>query len=304
MRRGGQRASRRSTSSRATSNGGSNTVRVNGSATQPLNRVQLELPVDQISTSLVTLEVVADSLKFIVECVSGRGAHALPARDCMLCASGQRINSARLSGQQTAERRSQSNASYVQLVSARVCSQDGAVCDSAAALNSVMLVTIVGKNIGGIAASYTVSVGNCTYPAQIVPAQSLSLAPDQEESLVFQVRLHARDSSTKICIALRSSASARSRHHYDSVEQCIHVPPPGDPEDELFFLLKDLECHDLIPVIISYWSVWRSAAWVVPDILTRRSRRPACIADLPDRARRLQGCVLHRGHARLAGRAD
>lgn len=76
----------------------------------------------------------------------------------------------------------------MQLVSARVCSQDGTVCDSAAALNSVMLVTVICKNIGVIAASYTVSIGNCTYPAQTVPAQSLSLAANDEKSLVFQVR--------------------------------------------------------------------------------------------------------------------
>ena len=62
------------------------------------------------------------------------------------------------------------------------------MCDSAAALNSVVLVTMVCKNVGLLAASYTVTLGNCTYPAQTVPAQSLSLEPAATDSLVFQVR--------------------------------------------------------------------------------------------------------------------
>lgn len=45
--------------------GGSNTLRINGSAEQAMDRVQLELPVDQISTSIITLEVVADSFTFV-----------------------------------------------------------------------------------------------------------------------------------------------------------------------------------------------------------------------------------------------
>lgn len=52
-------------------NGGTQGIRVNGSASQPLNRVQLELPVDSISTSLMTLEVAADSLSFIVNSSPG-----------------------------------------------------------------------------------------------------------------------------------------------------------------------------------------------------------------------------------------
>lgn len=52
--------------------GGVNTLRVNGSAEVSAQRVQLELPVDQITTSLVTLEVVADSLKFIVNSSPGK----------------------------------------------------------------------------------------------------------------------------------------------------------------------------------------------------------------------------------------
>jgi Male gamete fusion factor len=74
-------------------NGGSNTVRVNSSATQSLNRVQLELPVDQISTSLMTLEVAADSLRFVQNSSPGKvrrmctnfacGVQAEPC-DCMV----------------------------------------------------------------------------------------------------------------------------------------------------------------------------------------------------------------------------
>ena len=45
--------------------GGESSLRVNGSAERNLDRVRLELPVDQISTSLVTLEVAADSLRFV-----------------------------------------------------------------------------------------------------------------------------------------------------------------------------------------------------------------------------------------------
>jgi hypothetical protein len=45
--------------------GGTNTLRVNGSAEQAMDRVQLELPVDQISTSIITLEVIADSFTFV-----------------------------------------------------------------------------------------------------------------------------------------------------------------------------------------------------------------------------------------------
>lgn len=73
-------------------------------------------------------------------------------------------------------------------MSARVCNLDGTVCDVAVALNSALLVTIVGKNIGAIAASYTLTLGNCSYPSQPVPAQSLSLAPDAEQALVFEAR--------------------------------------------------------------------------------------------------------------------
>jgi hypothetical protein len=156
-----------------------------------MNRVQLELPVDQISISLMTLEVVADSLKFVVNaspgevrthgCFEGAGSSLQQAFSSRACRAAQ---AAGLIVRQSWSDR----AECVQLVSARVCSQNGTVCDSAAALNSVVLVNIIGKNIGFIAASYTISVDNCTYPAQIVPAQSLSLAASEEKTLIFQVR--------------------------------------------------------------------------------------------------------------------
>jgi hypothetical protein len=78
-------------------------------------------------------------------------------------------------------------ACMMQLVDARVCSLDGRVCDSVAALNSAALVAVVAKNSGAIPSRYTVSVGNCSYPTQPAPAQTLSLAPLQETKLVFQV---------------------------------------------------------------------------------------------------------------------
>lgn len=80
---------------------------------------------------------------------------------------------------------------HMQVVSARVCNQDGTVCDVAAALNSVVLVQVVAKNIGAIAADYTMGLGNCSYPAQPVPAQALALEALQEQPLVFQMYLTA-----------------------------------------------------------------------------------------------------------------
>ena len=77
----------------------------------------------------------------------------------------------------------------VQIVEARVCSLNGKVCDSVAALNSAALVRVTSKNVGAIAADYTLTLSNCSYPAQPVPAQSLALAPEETEELTFEARL-------------------------------------------------------------------------------------------------------------------
>lgn len=75
----------------------------------------------------------------------------------------------------------------MQIVEARVCSRNGEVCDSVAALNSAALVRVACKNAGAIAADYTLTLSNCTYPAQPVPAQSVALAPAETKELTFQV---------------------------------------------------------------------------------------------------------------------
>lgn len=59
--------------------GGASSIRINGTAQRSLDRVRLELPVDQISTSIVTLEVAADSLRFIENSSPGEVRLALPA---------------------------------------------------------------------------------------------------------------------------------------------------------------------------------------------------------------------------------
>jgi hypothetical protein len=57
--------------------GSTNTLFVNSSATRSMDRVQLKLPVDQVSTSIVTLEVAADSLKFIENSAPGKVCFSL-----------------------------------------------------------------------------------------------------------------------------------------------------------------------------------------------------------------------------------
>jgi Male gamete fusion factor len=180
-------------------NGGTNTVRIN--ASQALNRVQLELPVDQISTSLMTLEVAADSLRFVVNASPGKARARPPV--CLRallwyckrgqCASSVRNDSGGLGVHEhlhtcCSHAPGESCAALVQILSARVCNQNGTVCDTAAALNSVVLVAVVAQNVGAIDADYTATLGNCTYATQQVPAQSLSLAAGAQDSVVFQVR--------------------------------------------------------------------------------------------------------------------
>ena len=75
----------------------------------------------------------------------------------------------------------------MQIVEVRVCSENGEVCDTVAALNSAALVRVTSRNAGAIAADYTLTLSNCTYPAQPVPAQSVALAPDETKQVTFQV---------------------------------------------------------------------------------------------------------------------
>jgi hypothetical protein len=56
------------------------------------------------------------------------------------------------------------------------------------ALNSAALVTVKVKNVGVISASFTATLGNCSYPASPVPAQSLSMQANQEKDVIFEVR--------------------------------------------------------------------------------------------------------------------
>lgn len=119
---------------------------------------------------------------------------------------------------------------HAQIVSARMCSANDAVCDSAAALNSAALikvrcvrasefvahlftdwgasdacrvharpgqgarrarhrrhVQVDVQNTGAISADFTVTVGECSYPATEVPAQSLALRADEVRRIVFQI---------------------------------------------------------------------------------------------------------------------
>lgn len=67
--------------------GGSNTLHLNSSATRSMDRVQLMLPVDQVSTSIVTLEVAADALKYIENSAPGQVCALLRLRNVQLACS-------------------------------------------------------------------------------------------------------------------------------------------------------------------------------------------------------------------------
>ena len=74
-----------------------------------------------------------------------------------------------------------------QILSAQVCNSAKTVCDSVAALNSASRAMIEVKNVGFLAASYTTTLDNCTYPIIPVAAQSLSLASNETAEVRFEV---------------------------------------------------------------------------------------------------------------------
>lgn len=94
----------------------------------------------------------------------------------------------------------------MQVVSARVCNAAGTVCDSVAALNSAALVTLVVRNTGAVPASYTVSFGLCSHPAQPVPAQALAIDAGETAQTVFEVWTTA---AVSVAWALCASPVAR-----------------------------------------------------------------------------------------------
>eukprot|EP00892_Ulva_mutabilis_P000250 jgi/Ulvmu1/10225/UM060_0025.1 len=78
------------------------------------------------------------------------------------------------------------NAAPGKIVSGRVCNAAGTVCDSVAALNSGALVMLVVLNTGAVAASYTVSFGVCSHPAQPVPAQTVAIDAGDSARITFE----------------------------------------------------------------------------------------------------------------------
>lgn len=167
--------------------------------------MKIQYPVPAISSSLLTLEVAADSLKFI--------QNYSPGKVCISAMTGGTYEGILLAVQYKAAQNSQSTfacsaellascqptflftsasgdcSGVLQILSAQVCNSARTVCDSVAALNSASMAMIEVKNTGTLTASYITTLDNCTYPTIPVAAQSLSLAAKETASIWFEVLL-------------------------------------------------------------------------------------------------------------------
>jgi hypothetical protein len=77
----------------------------------------------------------------------------------------------------------------LQILATQVCDFDRIVCNSQAALNSTSKAVIQIQNTGTERASFSTSLGGCSYPVVPVSAQNIILSANGTGEVVFEVSL-------------------------------------------------------------------------------------------------------------------
>lgn len=73
-----------------------------------------------------------------------------------------------------------------QILSSKLCNSDQMICDAIAALNETSKAVVEVRNTGVVTATFTATLGSCTYP-NIAVSQSFSLLPDETSERVLEV---------------------------------------------------------------------------------------------------------------------
>lgn len=75
----------------------------------------------------------------------------------------------------------------LQIMTSEVCNSAQTLCNSIAAIFRPSKAVVEVKNNATDTSSYTVSVGSCTHPLVAIPSQTISLAADTSEDVLFEV---------------------------------------------------------------------------------------------------------------------
>ncbi|PRW58208.1 generative cell specific-1 [Chlorella sorokiniana] len=185
-------------------------------------QLSLNLPVPGMRTSIVSLSVAADDVKFVV------------------------------------------NNSPANITRAQVCTYGGTKCGGFEAMTTQGYLYVDVRNTGYLAASYIISVTECTSGVMPVVAQHASIDAQSTATLVFQLRMETDQGTNSSCTvtvtdSLGGVASTQGFNFYtnatkydkppDESELDPEKPPPGGPTTDWCQLvcpnILDLKCSAL-----------------------------------------------------------